>query len=151
MKIVTTDFRKDEQGRGTNTVTLSMGALDRYVAEDIEGFSDRLSQILPNLQVEKYTMHGGYGSGASVARLIAHISLALQAESGFVSNYWQINSTPQAGTYKITFECSDLESGDYACRAAYRILRSALYRQRYSVLPDINLLKSLNSSISVAA
>ena len=151
MKIIATNFEKDENGRGTTIATVSMGVLDGYVAGNIEGFSDRLLQILPNLQVDKSAMDGLYGKGASIARLVAHISLALQAESGFISNYWQINSTTQPGTYDVAFECEDAHAGDYACRAAYRILRSALYRQRYSVSPDLNLLRSLKSGLERVA
>lgn len=151
MKIITTNFRKDEQGRSLMTASLAMGALDGYAADSIEGFSERLSQILPDLKMDKNAMVAGYGKGASIARLIAHISIALQSESGFPADYWQIESTVRPGTYDITFECTDEYAGEYACRAAFRILRSALYRQRYSVSPDINLLKTLKNNRRILA
>lgn len=150
MKIISTSV-ENEQNKSLMTVQLSMGALDQYVVENIDGFSDRLSKLLPNFKIERYAVPNGPAQGTSIARLFAHITIDLQAQSGFLTSYWKVSNASSPGAYDITFECSCETSGDYVARAAFRILRAALYRQRYNISPDLNLLSSLKNASKSAA
>lgn len=146
MKITATKtFR--EKGKTLTKVTLSLGPVARYNPEDIEGFSQRLSLIVNR---HKTTPDDGIlpVNGSGFAELLARTALQIQAGCGLSHTYWKVEKGTDV-LYEVYFSCENEAVGEYAARAAYRIIRSALYRQRYSIAPDLAMLKTLGTSGAV--
>jgi cyanophycin synthetase len=140
MKITATNSHNGKNGKQRITIRLSTGPLDQYNIDGIEGFSERLQHVLPAVSFRPAACNGP-GCGAGVAEIIARIALKLQTVSGMPQTYWHVGDTAIAGTYDITIGCANETIGDYAARAAFRVVRSALYKQKYSLSPDLNMLK----------
>jgi hypothetical protein len=144
MRIISTNFSKDKDGKQLVTVRLSMGAIDQYSIDNIDGFAERLSQILPGITFNGVKGKNGPGNGAGLAEIVVRAALALQASAGLPFCSWKVDGTGISGNYDITFDCSDESMGDYVARAAFRIVRAALFRQRYSLTPDLNMLRMMS-------
>lgn len=145
MRIISTHFSKDSNGKQFTTMRLSMGAIDQYSIDNIDGFAERLSQILPGISFHGVKGQNGPGNGAGLAEVVVRTALALQTLAGLQFCSWKVNGTNTPGNYDITFDCSDESMGDYVARAAFRIVRAALFRQRYSLSPDLNMLRMMTS------
>lgn len=143
MRVVSTNFSKDSDGRQLTTMRLSMGAIDQYSIGNIDGFAERLSQILPAISFSGITGNNKPGNGAGLAEVVVRAALALQSLAGLPFSSWKVEATGIPGIYDITFDCSNESMGDYIARAAFRIVRAALFRQRYSLAPDLNMLRTM--------
>jgi|GEM_PF-7134156 len=143
MKITTTNFSVGDDGKKLMTLRLSLGFVDQYAVDGIDGFIVRLSQILPGFSFQGKGAKNAPGCGAGMAEIVARVALQLQALAGKPCSYWQVTDTGTAGNYDITFECSDETAAEYVARAAFRIVHAALYRQRYSLSPDLNMLQNM--------
>jgi len=150
MKILTIATSAGEKGKTLTKMRLSLGLIDGYNASNIEGFVERLSQTLPALSIYAQQLGTKFEAGSGIAELMARSALALQESANLKHTYWQVCNTEIPATYDITFSCENETIGEYVARAAFRIVRSALYRQRYSVWPDINMLILLTQQVRKA-
>ena len=127
-------------------VRVSLGILDSYAINGIHGFAERLSQILPGNTFHGEPSRNAPGHGAGTAEVMVRIALALQLKAGLSQTFWKVSHTGIAGTYDIAFGCANENTGEYLARAAFRIVRAALHGQRYSLAPDVNMLRYMTEN-----
>lgn len=147
MKIITTTPTHGN-GRQLMNVKLSMEFIDGYALSTIDGFAQRLYQTLPALFEQTQMLDDPFVKGTRIGELIARAALSLQSCAGMKQSYWELHNTEIPAHYEITFSCEHAEIGEYAARAAFRIIRCALYRQRYTVEPDLRALAQMKEKLA---
>ncbi|MBL7713410.1 MAG: cyanophycin synthetase [Chitinophagaceae bacterium] len=106
---------------------LNIGELEQYPTNLIEGFSERLEQLLPSLYEHRCSEGhaGGFfervRQGTWMGHVIEHIALELQTLAGIAVGYGRTRSTAQAGVYNVVFAYETENAGKFAAGAAVRV------------------------------
>ncbi len=93
----------------------------------IEGFHDRLQQVMPSIQKHgcSYKEEGGFlrrvEEGTWAGHVIEHFALELQTLAGMDVGYGRTRETGESGIYNVVFAYFEEEVGRYAARAAVRL------------------------------
>lgn len=106
---------------------LDIGELEQYPTNLIEGFSERLEQLLPSLYEHRCSEEqaGGFfdrvRQGTWMGHVIEHIALELQTLAGIPVGYGRTRSTAQTGVYNVVFAYETENAGKFAAGAAVRV------------------------------
>ena len=93
----------------------------------IEGFYERMNEVLPSIQSHgcSYGEPGGFQKrvieGTWAGHIIEHFALELQTLAGMEVGYGRTRETGDAGIYNVVFAYLEEEVGRYAARAAVRL------------------------------
>jgi cyanophycin synthetase len=95
--------------------------------DKIEGFYNRLVEVMPNIQTHgcSYQEPGGFlrrvEEGTWAGHVIEHFALELQTLAGMDVGYGRTRETGEPGIYNVVFAYYEEEVGRYAARAAVRL------------------------------
>ncbi|HEX8289708.1 MAG TPA: cyanophycin synthetase [Pyrinomonadaceae bacterium] len=95
--------------------------------DKIEGFYERLQEIMPSLQSHgcSYQEEGGFfrrvQEGTWAGHVIEHFALEMQTLAGMDVGYGRTRETGEKGIYNVVFSYHEEEVGRYAARAAVRL------------------------------
>jgi cyanophycin synthetase len=93
----------------------------------IEGFYDRLVEIMPSIKSHgcSYQEEGGFlrrvEEGTWGGHAIEHIALEMQTLAGMDTGYGRTRETGEKGVYNVVFSYMEEEVGRYAARAGVRL------------------------------
>lgn len=130
---------------------LDIEELEVLPTNKIEGFAERLEQLIPSLYAhtcsEKH--EGGFfvrvKEGTWMGHVIEHIALEIQSLAGMDCGYGRTRSTQIIGVYNVVFSFEIEEAGIYAGRAAINIADALIKNIPYNIGKDITTLKEIKS------
>jgi cyanophycin synthetase len=122
---------------------------ERYPTDSIDGFPQRLEQLLPSLfnHCCSEKRPGGFfervRSGTWLGHVAEHIALELQSLAGMPCGFGRTRSTKKKGIYHVVFAYQIEQAGKYAGEAAIRIVEALRLGKDYDLAPDINRLREI--------
>lgn len=130
---------------------LDIGKYEEIPTNEIEGFYDRMTELLPGLH-DHYCSEGRPGGfyervkkGTWLGHVLEHIAIEIQVMAGMNAGYGKTRSTHEKGVYSIVFAYEEERAGIYAAHAALRITEALAEGTEYDLQKDIDQLKSIAS------
>ncbi len=130
-------------------MVLDLEEMELYPSDEVEGFNDRLKQLIPTLS-EHFCSIGKPGGffkrleeGTWMGHIIEHIALEIQVLAGMEVFFGRTRGYGQKGVYHVVFEYIDEEAGRYAAKAAVRICQAIISDEIYDLEKDIEELREI--------
>jgi cyanophycin synthetase len=128
-------------------MTLNLEELEERPTNTIEGFSERIQNLLPGL-IEHRCSEGTRGgffsrveSGTWMGHVIEHIALEIQTMAGIETGFGRTRGTGDYGKYHVVFSYETPGSGKYAAHASVRIADALVNNIPYDVEADVNAIR----------
>ena len=113
-------------------VWLDLGALEDYPSNKIDGFTDRLTTLLPAL-IEHHCGVGERGGfiqrlteGTWSGHVLEHVVIELLNLAGMPTGFGQTRSTSKYGVYRMVFRARDEQVARVALAEGHRLLMAAI-------------------------
>lgn len=133
-------------------MVLDLEEMEDYASNEIEGFNERLKNLLPGL-VEHGCSIGKYGGffvrlekGTWMGHVIEHIALEIQSMAGMDTSFGRTRGYGEKGVYHVVFEYTNENAGRYSARAAVRICEALISAEAYDLEKDIEELQRFKDS-----
>ena len=103
---------------------LDIGEYEEKPTDKIDGFYERMKDLMPSLQSHgcSYQEDGGFlrrvEEGTWAGHVIEHLALELQTLSGMETGYGRTRETGEKGIYNVVFSYLEEEVGRFAGRSA---------------------------------
>ncbi|MEX2351363.1 MAG: cyanophycin synthetase [Balneolaceae bacterium] len=111
---------------------LDIGELEFKPTNELEGFYERITTLLPGLY-EHQCSEGEPGGlftrikdGTWIGHVIEHIAIELQVMAGIEASFGQTRGTGEKGHYFVVFDCADEESGRLTAEKAVSIAQKLI-------------------------
>jgi cyanophycin synthetase len=120
-------------------IRLNLGSFDEVFTNQINGFFENLSALIPSLSEHHCSeaRKGGFffrvKEGTLLGHVIEHVALELQTLAGMDAGYGKTRSTLTQGVYNIIFRFLDEEAGLYAGKAAVNLVNSILLNMEFGL------------------
>ena len=120
-------------------IRLNLCAYDEVYTNQIPGFFEKLSSIIPSLYEHhcSYGVKGGFfqrvQEGTLLGHVIEHTAIELQTLAGMEVGYGKTRSTLEQGVYNIIFRFFDEEAGFYAGKAAVNLINALVANEPFDV------------------
>ena len=105
---------------------LDIGEFEQKPSNKIEGFYERMNEVMPSLIKHgcSYGEEGGFlrrvREGTWAGHIVEHFALELQTLAGMDVGYGRTRETSEPGIYNVVFAYFEEACGRYAARAAVR-------------------------------
>ncbi|MBW8714638.1 MAG: cyanophycin synthetase, partial [Variovorax paradoxus] len=113
-------------------VWLDLGQLEDYPSNKIDGFTDRLTALLPAL-IEHHCGVGERGGfiqrlteGTWSGHVLEHVVIELLNLAGMPTGFGQTRSTSEHGVYRMVFRARDEQVARVALAQGHRLLMAAI-------------------------
>src|SRR5215831_2673269 len=129
---------------------LDLEGTEDYPTNKIDGFAERLEELMPSLYNHRCSKkeQGGFfqcvREGVWMGHVVEHIALELQSLAGMECGFGRTHSTREPGIYHVVFSYQVENAGIYAAKAAVRIALALENDMRYSTAEDIKELTRIN-------
>ena len=106
---------------------LNIGEYEERPTDKIDGFFDRMKELLPTLQSHgcSYQEEGGFlrrvGEGTWAGHVIEHFALELQTLAGMDTGYGRTRETDEKGIYNVVYSYLEEAVGRFAGRSAVQL------------------------------
>ena len=106
---------------------LDIGEYEEKPSDKIDGFYDRMVEVMPSLDLHgcSYGETGGFlrrvREGTWAGHIIEHLALEMQTLAGMDTGYGRTRETDEKGIYNVVFSYFEEEVGRYVARAAVKI------------------------------
>jgi len=123
---------------------LDLEALEYRPSNEIPGFYERLTSLIPSLYQHHCSegTEGGFlqrvRSGTWMGHIIEHIALELQSLADMACGFGRTRGTGTEGVYHVVFGYKDPEAGIFAAQAAVRIADALIHGELYDLEQDLN-------------
>lgn len=113
-------------------ITIDLEELAEVWTDEIPGFAERLSRLMPSLKTHHCTRNkeGGFlerlYEGTLLGHVIEHVSLELQSMLGHRVMYGKTMAAYRTGVYDIAIEAEVMETGIEAVRRAISIIKTVM-------------------------
>lgn len=130
---------------------LDIGEFENFPTNEIDGFYERLKEMLPSLYHHQCSegCEGGFFDrvkrGTWMGHVIEHIAIELQTLAGSDVGYGRTRSTDTQGVYNIVFSYEIEQMGLYAIDAAIRVSIALTNGEQYDLKADIEELSYLKA------
>src|SRR6476469_716292 len=131
---------------------LDLEELEDFPTNKIDGFAERLQQLMPSLYTHRCSEKkpGGFfqrvREGTWMGHVIEHISLELQSLAGMPCGFGRTRSTNTKGVYYVVFYYQFENAGIYAAKAAVCIASVLASDEPYEIAHDIKELTRINKN-----
>ncbi len=128
---------------------LDLEELENLPTNKIDGFYDRLSDILPSLQEHRCSEgeEGGFflrvKEGTWMGHVIEHIALEIQTLAGMDVGFGRTRTFGVPGVYQVVFSYMEEKAGVYAAKASVKIAEALINNEPYDITKDIQLLREI--------
>ena len=128
---------------------LDLEEMEQRPTNVIEGFGERIAQLLPSLYSHRCSkgVPGGFLSrieeGTWMGHVIEHIALEIQTMAGMETGFGRTRQTKTEGIYNVVFSYLEEKAGVYAAEAAVRIAEALINDQAYDLEVDIRRMREL--------
>ena len=130
---------------------LDLGVYENLPTNKIDGFTDRLSSLMPSL-VSHHCSEGVDGGffrrmreGTWLGHVIEHVALELQSLAGMDRGFGRTRSTGIHGEYYVVFSYLQEEAGRYAAQAAVNLVETLAKGGEYPLEEDIEALTKIGN------
>ena len=130
-------------------MVLDLEEMENYPSNEIEGFNERLKNLLPGL-AEHYCSEGKPGGfysrlerGTWMGHIIEHIALEIQILAGMDVSFGRTRGYGEKGVYHVVFSYVEENAGRYAAKAAVKICEALISGKDYDLEKDIQELREL--------
>lgn len=128
---------------------LDLEEMEQRPTNVIEGFGDRIAQLIPSLYTHRCSKGepGGFltriKEGTWMGHVIEHIALEIQTLAGMDTGFGRTRQTKTEGIYNVVFSYIEEKAGAYAAEAAVRIAEALINDQEYDLDADIQRMREL--------
>ena len=128
---------------------LNLEEMEQRPTNTIEGFRERLEQMLPTLMEHRCSIGcaGGFfqrvEEGTWMGHVIEHIALEIQTLAGMDTGFGRTRGTGTDGVYYVVFSYIEEDAGVYAARAAVNIAQALTDNVDYDLNNDIQKLREI--------
>jgi hypothetical protein len=132
------------------TLKLDLEDLEEMPSNKIDGFYERLSEMIPTMESHRCSKgyRGGFfervKEGTWMGHIIEHIALEIQTLAGMDCGFGRTRGAGSPGTYNVIFNYVNENAGKYAALAAIKIAESIINNESYDLKRDIYTMKDLN-------
>ena len=132
---------------------LDLEELEERPTDKIEGFRERLEEILPTL-IEHRCSEGCRGGffqrvdrGTWMGHVIEHIALEIQTLAGMDVGFGRTRETKTPGVYNVVFNYLEEKVGVYAAKASVKIAEALIAGETYDLTDDIQNMKEIREDV----
>ena len=128
---------------------LNLEELEERPTNKIDGFSERMEELMPTLYEHRCSEDdkGGFflrvKEGTWMGHVIEHIALELQTLAGMDCGFGRTRGTGKHAEYFVVFDYMEEDAGVYAARAAVRVAQALVNGEDYDLDPDIQKLREI--------
>ncbi len=130
---------------------LDLEELEKFPTNKIDGFLQRLKQLIPSLNTHRCSegCEGGFfkrvEEGTWMGHVIEHIALEIQSLAGMECGFGRTRSTIDKGVYNVVFSYEIERAGKYAATASIRIAEALVKGLPYDLSADISALSKMHA------
>jgi len=131
---------------------LDLEETEHFPTNKIEGFRERIEQLLPSLISHRCSegCEGGFFKrvemGTWMGHVIEHIALEIQTLAGMDVGFGRTRETKTPGVYNVVFNYREEQAGIFAAEEAVRIAECLISAEDYDIEKCIHNLKELRES-----
>ena len=131
---------------------LNLEELEHSPTNTIEGFYERLKQLLPSMYNHRCSpgVPGGFfqrvEQGTWMGHVIEHIALEIQTLAGMNTGFGRTRETKTPGTYNVVFNYLEEKVGVYAAEAAVHIVEALIAGTEYPLEKDIQKMREIREN-----
>jgi cyanophycin synthetase len=131
---------------------LNLEELEHSPTNTIEGFYERLTQLLPSMYNHRCSpgVPGGFfqrvEKGTWMGHVIEHIALEIQTLAGMFTGFGRTRETKTPGTYNVVFNYLEEKVGVFAAEAAVRIAEALIAGEEYPLEKDIQQMREIREN-----
>lgn len=131
---------------------LDLEELEQRPTNVIEGFRERIEQLIPSLYTHRCSKGapGGFlarvEEGTWMGHVIEHIALEIQTLAGMDTGFGRTRQTKTDGIYNVVFSYLEEKAGVYAAESAVRIAEALIEGKEYDLEHDIHRMRELRES-----
>ena len=122
---------------------ISCDSNERFI-DSITGFEDRLRARFPQLRLMRM---GGHNEVISIAHVVEHVVLGLQAQAGCPVTFSRTVQTIEEGIYQVVVEYSEESVGRLAFELAFNLIEAAKNDQAFDLQDALKQLSVLDEDV----
>lgn len=131
---------------------LDLEEMEQRPSNVIDGFSDRLKNLIPTL-FEHHCSEGRDGGfferldeGTWMGHIIEHVALEIQSLAGMDCGFGRTRGYGKEGVYNVVFSYTEERAGIYAAEAAVKIIETIVNEDYLDLDKDIQTLREIRES-----
>lgn len=131
---------------------LDLEEMEQRPSNVIDGFSDRLKNLIPTL-FEHHCSEGHDGGfferldeGTWMGHIIEHVALEIQTLAGMDCGFGRTRGYGKEGVYNVVFSYTEERAGIYAAEAAVKIIETIVNEDYLDLDKDIQTLREIRES-----
>ncbi|CAM4330354.1 cyanophycin synthetase [Gillisia hiemivivida] len=134
-------------------MVLDLEEMEDRPSDKIDGFSERLENMFPNMYEHRCSegVAGGFFSrvkaGTWMGHIIEHIALEIQTLAGMDVGFGRTRGYGEDGVYNVVFDYMEEEVGCYAAKASVKICKALVNNEEYDLAVDIQEMKEIRESV----
>ncbi|WP_379964917.1 cyanophycin synthetase [Epilithonimonas sp. UC225_85] len=131
---------------------LDLEETEHFPTNKIDGFRERIEQLLPSLISHRCSegCEGGFFKrvemGTWMGHVIEHIALEIQTLAGMDVGFGRTRETKTPGVYNVVFNYREEQAGIFAAEEAVKIAEALMSATEYDIEKCIHSLKELRES-----
>lgn len=132
---------------------LDLEELENLPTNKIEGFRERLENLIPSLIEHRCSegVRGGFfmrvDAGTWMGHVIEHVALEIQTLAGMDTGFGRTRSTKDEGVYNVVFSYLEENVGIYAAKASVDIARALVEGNDYDLEADIQRMREIRERV----
>ncbi len=132
---------------------LDLEEMEHYPTNKIDGFRERLENLIPSLYTHRCSegVPGGFFQrvelGTWMGHVIEHIALEIQTLAGMETGFGRTRETHTPGVYNVVFAYVEEKAGVYAAEASVEIARALINGEDYDIDNTIQHLKEIREKV----
>ena len=131
---------------------LDLEEMEEVPTNKIEGFKEKLVQLLPSLYEHRCSegVPGGFLSrvdeGTWMGHVIEHVALELQTLAGMDMGFGRTRSTGKHGEYFVVFDYMEEEAGVFAAKSAFKLVDFLINNTPYDLDEEVQQMRVIREN-----
>lgn len=132
---------------------LDLEELEQLPTNKIEGFRERIEQLIPSMVEHRCSegTRGGFFSrverGTWMGHVIEHIALEIQTLAGMDTGFGRTRETKTPGIYNVVFSYVEENVGLFAAEASVAIAQALIDNKEYDLQADIQKMREIRERV----
>jgi cyanophycin synthetase len=131
---------------------LNLQEMEERPSNTIDGFYERLKELLPSLYSHRCSpgVPGGFFerviAGTWMGHVIEHVALEIQTLAGMDTGFGRTRETKTPGTYNVVFAYLEEKVGVFAAESAVNIVQAVIDGTEYDLEKDIQTMREIREN-----